>query len=116
MKVRNWELFEIHAELCQLLGNPKRLAMVALLETGEKSVGDMAEALDTSITVVSQHLRLMKDRDVVVTRKDGQSVFYSLKNRKLIKACRILREVLLDDLKERGKIADDFDPDTVIEA
>jgi len=114
MKVMNWELFEIHAKLCQMLGNPKRLAIVAILQHGEMSVGDLAEAMDTSITTVSQHLRLMKDRNVVDIRKDGHTVFYHLKNHKLVKACKIIREVLLDDLKQHGKIADDFDSDTMI--
>ncbi len=114
MKILNWDLFEIHAKLCQLLGNPKRLAIVAILQHGEMNVGDIAEALDTNITVVSQHLRLMKDRGVVETRKDGHQVYYHLKNKKLIKACTIIREILLDDLKAQGKIATDFDPNTMI--
>jgi len=115
MKILNWDLFEIHAKLCQLLGNPKRLAIVAVLQHGEMNVGDIADALNTNITVVSQHLRLMKDRGVVETRKDGHLVYYRLKNLKLIKACTIIREVLIEDLKTHGQIAADFDPDTMIE-
>ena len=109
MKPRNFELFELQAELCQMMANPKRIAIIEILGEGECSVGDLAEALSTSISTVSQHLRTMKDKGVVVNRKEAQTVYYHLKNPKLIAGCHIMREVLLEEMESRGRIARDYD-------
>ena len=97
-----------------MMANPKRVAIIEILGDGECSVGELAEALDTSISTVSQHLRTMKDKGVVVNRKDAQTVYYRLKNPKLIEGCHIMREVLLEEMESRGRIARDYDEETVL--
>ena len=91
------------------MANPKRIAIVELLGRGECSVGELAEALSSSISAVSQHLRTMKDKGVVENRKEAQTVFYRLKNPKLIEGCHIMREVLLEEMESQGRIARDYD-------
>jgi len=114
MKPCNFELFELQAELCQMMANPKRIAIVEILSQGECSVGELAEALSTSVSTVSQHLRTMRDKGVVVNRKDAQTVYYHLKNPKLIEGCHIMREVLLEEMESRGRMARDYDEEAVI--
>ena len=109
MKPCNFELFELQAELCQLMANPKRIAIIEILGDGERSVGELAESLSTSISTVSQHLRTMKDKGVVVNRKEAQTVYYRLKNPKLIEGCHIMREVLLEEMELQGRIARNYD-------
>ena len=92
-----------------MMANPKRIAIVDILSQGECSVGELAEALSTSISTVSQHLRTMKDKGVVANRKDAQTVYYHLKNPKLIDSCHIMRDVLLEELESQGRIARDYD-------
>ncbi len=113
MKPCNFELFELQAELCQMMANPKRIAIIEILGRGERSVGELAEALSTSISTVSQHLRTMKDKGVVVNRKEAQTVYYHLKNPKLIEGCHIMREVLLEEMESQGRIARNYDETTV---
>lgn len=113
MKPCNLEFYERQAELCQLMANPKRIAIIEILGNGEQSVGAIAEAIGTSISAVSQHLRTMKDKGVVVNRKDGQTVYYHLKNPKLISGCHIMREVLLEEMESRGRMARDYDEESV---
>ncbi|MBU0676872.1 MAG: metalloregulator ArsR/SmtB family transcription factor [Verrucomicrobia bacterium] len=105
MKVSEQELLQLQAEICGMMANPKRLAIVSCLHEGERSVGEIADTLATSISTVSQHLRLMKDRNVVTTRRVGQTIYYRLKNDKFITACQTIRDVLMDELKERAEIA-----------
>jgi len=112
MKQRNFELFELQAELCQLMANPKRIAIIEILGEGECSVGELAEALGTSISTVSQHLRTMKDKGVVVNRKEAQTVYYHLKNPKLISGCHIMREILLEEMESRGRIARTYEKES----
>ncbi len=89
------------------MANPKRLAILESLHAGERSVTDIASAVDTPIATVSQHLRLLRDKQVVLTRKDGQAVFYRLRDPRMIDACHLIRAVLIDGLKQRGDFADD---------
>ena len=107
MNIRSSEVFEIQAEFCKMLAHPKRLMIVNLISEGEKNVGDIAEAIGLSPTNVSQHLRLLKDRQVVTTRKEGHTVYYSLRYPQLIDACHIIQGILVESLKAGGEIAKD---------
>lgn len=114
MKLCNLELFELQAELYQTMANPKRLVIVELLSHGEQSVGAIAETVSSSISSVSQHLRNMKDKNVVTTRKEGQTVYYRLKNPKIIQGCHLIREILIEEMESQGRIARDYDEGTVL--
>ncbi len=110
MKIQNPEIFTLHAELCKVLANPKRLMIIALVSQQEMSVGEIAEAVDTSLATTSQHLRILRERQVVLSRKEGQTVFYRLADIRLIQACTTIRTVLLDNMKSAGRAAEELDP------
>ena len=114
MKVQNVELFQIHADYCRVLANSKRLMILACLEKKEMSVGEVAECIGVPLSTVSQHLSVLKNKQLVQSRKEGQSVFYSPTDRRIMDACRIIRTVLIDGMKKRGEIAQEIDPDQVI--
>jgi ArsR family transcriptional regulator len=109
-------IFELHADLCQTLSNPKRLMILALLAKKEMNVGEIAEVIAVPLSNVSQHLSLLKAQSLVRTRKDGQTVNYSLSDRRIIEACTLIRSVLLDKMKERGQVAQEIDPRYVVAA
>lgn len=88
-----------------MMANPKRLAILESLHAGERSVSTIAEELETSISTISQHLRLLRDKNVVSSRKEGQTVFYSLRDTRMIDACNTIRAVLIDGIKAQGDIA-----------
>jgi hypothetical protein len=48
MKIKNHEIFELHAEFCKVLSNPKRLMIIALLSKRDLSVGEISKATDTA--------------------------------------------------------------------
>lgn len=114
MKIQNPELFDLHASLCKVLANPKRLMIIALVSQKEMSVGEIAEAIDTSLATTSQHLRVLRERHVVLSRKEGQTVYYWLSDVRLMQACSIIRTVLLDTMKSRGRAAEELDPTGVV--
>lgn len=60
------------------MANPKRLLVLCTLLAGEKSVGDLAEIVRLSPAALSQHLGKMRALRLVATRRDGQTIFYSL--------------------------------------
>ena len=114
MKIQNVELFQIHADYCRVLANSKRLMIMACLAEKEMSVGEIAECIDTPLSTVSQHLSVLRNKQLVESRKEGQTVFYSPTDYRIMDACRIIRTVLIDGMKKRGEIAQEFDPEQVI--
>ena len=96
-------LFEMHAEMCQALANQHRLAMVHALKDGEKCVSDLAAELGISVHNVSQHLRILRQRLLVRSRKEGQTVFYSVTNPKFVQACALIREALIEEHRAAGQ-------------
>ncbi|MFM1864112.1 MAG: hypothetical protein RLZ26_2634 [Pseudomonadota bacterium] len=68
---------EVSATL-SAMANPKRLLVMCTLLAGEKSVGDLAEIVDLSPAALSQHLSKMRALRLVATRRDGQTIYYSL--------------------------------------
>jgi ArsR family transcriptional regulator len=100
----------MQAELCSLMANAKRLMILDVLsQEGEANVGDIAEKLDIPVTAVSQHLRLMRDKNVVVCRKDGHTVYYRLKHPKLMDGCHAVQSVLMDELRITAQVAEELD-------
>ncbi len=67
------------AEMFRLLGDPTRVRILfALLEAGELCVCDIAAAVDTTDTKVSQAMRLLRGAGVVRNRRDGRNIYYRL--------------------------------------
>jgi len=88
-----------HASICQTLANPKRLEIIAHLRDGEKSVTELTEAMQISQANLSQHLGLMRQKGIVVARREGLNSYYRLSNSKIIQACDLMRQVLLENLE-----------------
>jgi ArsR family transcriptional regulator, lead/cadmium/zinc/bismuth-responsive transcriptional repressor len=82
------KIFESLPNILALAGNEVRLKMIYLLEEEKELCPcDLADILGMSIPAVSQHLRKLKDGNIVETRKEGQTIYYSLseENIKILK-------------------------------
>ena len=64
--------------LLQSLGNKSRLMIMCELIDGEKSVGELADLLQARESTVSQHLALLRKDRLVTTRRQGQTIFYTI--------------------------------------
>jgi ArsR family transcriptional regulator, virulence genes transcriptional regulator len=93
----------MHAELCKALANEHRQAILHAIGDGEKCVGDLAAEIDISVHNVSQHLRVLKERRLVVSRKQGQTVYYRVTNMKFIEACALIRQALVEQHLAQGE-------------
>ena len=94
-------LFGLHADICKTLAHPKRLQILHALRSGERSVTQLRALLKISRANLSQHLAILRARNVVVPRRHGASVYYSVSSTKIIRACDLMREVL-DEQLQRG--------------
>lgn len=97
-------LFDLHAEVCQALADPKRLRIIAILRRGEMTVSALAGALGLPQANVSHHLAILRRLGLVVPRREGAQVFYSIANPKVVQACELMREVLLETIESRGSL------------
>ena len=95
-------LFHMHAELCKALANEHRLAILYELSQGEMCVSDLAAAVGISVHLTSQHLRQLKERRLVRSRKDGQTVFYSITCPRFIQGCTLIRQALIEEHQAQG--------------
>lgn len=68
------------SDLLKALANRHRLMIACQLISGERAVGDLAAALGVRDSTVSQHLALLRRDGLVATRRDGQTIYYSLAN------------------------------------
>ena len=89
-------LFRMHAELCKAMANEHRQAILHAICDREKCVSDLAAEIGISVHNVSQHLRVLKERRLVASRKEGQAVYYRVTNRKFMEACALMRQALIE--------------------
>jgi ArsR family transcriptional regulator, virulence genes transcriptional regulator len=102
--MKHERLFELHAEICKTLSNPLRLRIVNELQDGEMTVGSLTKKLGIRQAYLFQHLSVLKQRGVVIGRKDGVNVHYSISNPKIVKACGLVRDVLPELLQKDQSI------------
>tara|TARA_R110000782_G_scaffold69027_2_gene138838 strand:+ start:235 stop:546 length:312 start_codon:yes stop_codon:yes gene_type:complete len=81
------------AELLKTAGNPHRLMILCLLSEGEMSVGELNERIDLAQSPLSQHLAILRRTGLVSTRRDGQTIFYSLRGNQVQKLMGCLHEI-----------------------
>jgi DNA-binding transcriptional ArsR family regulator len=98
------QIFQRHAELCQTLANPVRLEILSLLREGEKRVNELAGLAGLNQANVSQHLSIMRSKGLLTTRREGTNVYYHISNPKIIRACDLIREVLVEQATEHAEL------------
>jgi ArsR family transcriptional regulator, virulence genes transcriptional regulator len=98
-------LFELQSEICQTLANPKRLMILHLLKDGEVAVADMIKATGLAKANLSQHLAVLRQKGILAARREGLTIYYRLALPRITEACSIMRDVLLDSLREKEELA-----------
>jgi DNA-binding transcriptional ArsR family regulator len=101
-------LWEMQADICQTLANPKRLQILNLLKEEELSVGAMVKALGVAKANLSQHLSVMRQKGILATRREGTTIYYRLAIPYITEACAIMRDVLLEVLTAKGNFRQSF--------
>jgi len=91
-------IFQLLADACKVLANPKRLEILHALEDREMTVTELVERVGAPKANISQHLALMRQVGVVGARRQGLNVYYSVANPKVNQACQLMEEVLYDQL------------------
>ena len=88
------------ANIFQALAHPTRIAIVELLRDGEKSAGFLIERLGVEQANASQHLAVLRAKQIVLSRKEGNQVFYTVRDPLLIEVLDIMRRYFQTHLAE----------------
>jgi DNA-binding transcriptional ArsR family regulator len=93
-------LREYKASIFQALAHPTRIAILEALRDGEVSARAIQDRLGIEQANLSQHLAILRSRQIVSARKDGNQVFYSLRNKALIRVLDMMRQYFQANLAD----------------
>jgi DNA-binding transcriptional ArsR family regulator len=88
------------AGIFQALAHPTRIALVEHLQHGSLSVGQLCDRVGIEQANASQHLAVLRNRHIVQTRKEGNQIFYSLRDPLLGQLLEVLRQYFLSHINE----------------
>ncbi|MDK2980866.1 MAG: ArsR family transcriptional regulator, zinc-responsive transcriptional repressor [Chloroflexota bacterium] len=98
------EIGLLHERICSALGDPTRILILYLLSEKGMFVNEMADALDIPQSSISRHLRILRERSLVETERQGTAVLYTLPDKRIITALDLMREILSSQLRQEAKI------------
>jgi DNA-binding transcriptional ArsR family regulator len=101
-------LRQYKASVFQALAHPTRIAIVDILREGELAAGAIQEQLDGEQANISQHLAILRSRQIVHTRKQGNQVFYSLRHKVLIKVLDLMKQYFRAHLDESVQMLEEI--------
>lgn len=81
------------ARLLKALGNEQRLHILCNLLDGPLSVGELHQQLNLSQSALSQHLALLREMDLVDTRREAQTIYYSLPDGPVVRVMALLQDI-----------------------
>jgi ArsR family transcriptional regulator len=108
IEILEQEINLMHERVCYALGDPKRVLMLYLLQEKGRCVNEIAEALNIPQPTVSRHLRVLRERGLVQTERQGPSIFYSLTDSRIIEAIDLMRGILSSQLQASAGLARSF--------
>lgn len=92
------------SKLLKALSNPFRLEIIEMLSQGEKSVEGIVQITNLSVANASQHLQVLKNNNIVKSRKDGHYVYYSLVNEDFLSLYQHIIKYAVNEIAELEKI------------
>jgi ArsR family transcriptional regulator len=109
----NQPLQQFKAEFFKALGNPTRIRILELLRGGERTVGELQAYLELDSSSTSQQLAVLRAKNIVQTRKDGTSVYYSVRDPQIFVLLDAAREIFnkhltdLQSMLEQQRLEDE---------
>jgi DNA-binding transcriptional ArsR family regulator len=97
------------ADIFQALAHPTRIAILELLSTGELSAGALIDKLAMEQATVSQHLAVLRSKQLVLNRKAGNQVFYSVRDPIIVEVLNLMRTYFHAHLKEAMGMLDEME-------
>ena len=103
------EVSRMEADLCSAFVDPTRILILYALDEKPRNVGELASELQISQPSTSRHLKVLRDRGLVTSIRQGTSIQYRLADQRLIQALDLLRAVLRDRIAHRASLMEEAD-------
>ena len=100
------ELRVMHATLCQAISDPTRIALLYELGEGPKHVNQLVEVLGVPQATASRHLKVLRERSLVNTRRQGSYIYYELADARVLEALDIIRSIMANILVRQRSLAE----------
>ncbi len=101
------EISQLEADFCFALSDPTRLLILYALAEGPHNVTELSNELEIIQPTTSRHLKVLRDRGLVNTVRQGTTVTYHLADQRLIQALDLLRTVMRDRLAYRAGLMEE---------
>ena len=101
-------IYVVKGEFFRVLGHPARVRILELLRDGERTVGDLQEALGLDSSGTSQQLGALRRQGLVETRREGTSVHYRVRDPRLFQLLETARQILTSSLADRQSLLDEL--------
>ena len=105
---RDLEHYRRHAEICKVLTDPKRLMLLDALRHGDRSVGELADAVGVALPNASQHLAVLRGAGLVEAHRSGTTVQYRLAEPAIVEACDVIDRIV----RRRFRVLDEIHSDS----
>ena len=101
------EVTNLHADVCSALADPTRILILYALSEKPYSVNNLANELGIPQPTTSRHLKVLRERNLVASIRQGMIVEYSLVDHRVIEALNLLRSVMRDRISHRFNVVTD---------
>jgi DNA-binding transcriptional ArsR family regulator len=102
------EISQLQADFCFALSDPTRILILYALQASPANVTELTQEVGTSQPTASRHLKVLRDRGLVRTTRQGTTVQYELADTRLIQALDLLRAVMRDRLAYRASLVNEI--------
>jgi DNA-binding transcriptional ArsR family regulator len=102
------EVAQLESDLCFALADPTRILLLYALDEKPRNVTELTNELSITQPTASRHLKILRDRGLVRSKRQGVSITYHLADRRLIEALDLLRSVLRDRITYRANLMEEI--------
>jgi len=95
-------------DLLKVLGDTTRLSILQILKNNDTSAAELQDELDKSQSTISQHLKVLKDSNLIEAEKNGRVNYYKVKNEQIFKILARIKSFIIKNKKEKLDILNDL--------
>lgn len=106
------EISQLEANLCVAIADPTRILILYALNEGPRSVTELTNELGTPQPTTSRHLKVLRERGLVTTTRQGVSIIYEISDKRLIEALDLLRSVLRSNITQKADLIAEMDSES----
>lgn len=102
------EIMQLEADFCAALSDPTRIFILYALDAGPLNVTELTHELGIPQPTTSRHLKVLRERGLVYTERQGTVITYHLTDRRVTQALDLLRSAMRDRLTQRANIVNEL--------